>query len=57
MNVTPPPKTKPTGDVLLFWDMEPGGREPDRHALHASCPTFSGTKWTATKWIHNTPYG
>ncbi|PNW83399.1 hypothetical protein CHLRE_05g244700v5 [Chlamydomonas reinhardtii] len=45
------------GDVLLFWDMEPGGREPDRHALHASCPTFSGTKWTATKWIHNTPYG
>ncbi|KAG2445040.1 hypothetical protein HYH02_008908 [Chlamydomonas schloesseri] len=45
------------GDMLLFWDMDPGGREPDRHALHASCPTTSGTKWTATKWIHNRPYG
>ncbi|KAG2430885.1 hypothetical protein HXX76_009858 [Chlamydomonas incerta] len=45
------------GDVLLFWDMDPGGQQPDRHALHASCPTVAGTKWTATKWIHNTPYG
>ncbi|EFJ50018.1 hypothetical protein VOLCADRAFT_89416 [Volvox carteri f. nagariensis] len=44
------------GDVLLFWDMDPAGLIPDRHALHASCPTFSGTKWTATKWIHNKPY-
>ncbi|GIL68396.1 hypothetical protein Vafri_21651 [Volvox africanus] len=44
------------GDVLLFWDMDPEGHVPDRHALHASCPTFFGTKWTATKWIHNTPY-
>ncbi|PNG99841.1 Prolyl 4-hydroxylase subunit alpha-1 [Tetrabaena socialis] len=45
------------GDVLLFWDMDPGGSIPDRHALHASCPTFAGTKWTATKWIHNNKYG
>ncbi|KAG2496026.1 hypothetical protein HYH03_005948 [Edaphochlamys debaryana] len=41
------------GDVLLFWDMDAGGQVPDRHALHASCPTFKGSKWTATKWIHN----
>ncbi|KXZ46131.1 hypothetical protein GPECTOR_46g200 [Gonium pectorale] len=44
------------GDVLLFWDMDPAGGTPDRHALHASCPTFNGTKWTATKWIHNLKY-
>ncbi|GFR44544.1 hypothetical protein Agub_g5815 [Astrephomene gubernaculifera] len=44
------------GDVLLFWDLEPDGQQPDRHNLHASCPTFAGgTKWTATKWIHNRP--
>lgn len=43
------------GDVLLFWDMDLDGT-PDRHALHASCPTTNGTKWTATKWIHNVRY-
>lgn len=32
------------------------GSKGDRRALHASCPTFNGTKWTATKWIHNKSY-
>lgn len=41
------------GDTLLFWDMLPDGARTDRRALHAACPIFKGTKWTATKWIHN----
>ncbi|KAF8069685.1 P4H3 [Scenedesmus sp. PABB004] len=45
------------GDALLFWDMHVDGRAVDRSSLHASCPTLKGTKWTATKWIHNRPYG
>jgi len=45
------------GDALLFWDMLPNGQQVDRRALHASCPTLKGTKWTATKWLHNRPYG
>lgn len=38
------------GDALLFWDILPDGKVVDRSALHASCPTLKGTKWTATKW-------
>jgi prolyl 4-hydroxylase len=38
------------GDALLFWDILPDGKVVDRAALHASCPTLKGTKWTATKW-------
>lgn len=45
------------GDALLFWDMHVDGKTVDRASLHASCPTLKGTKWTATKWIHNRPYG
>ncbi|WIA37951.1 hypothetical protein OEZ86_001328 [Tetradesmus obliquus] len=45
------------GDALLFWDMHVDGTRVDRASLHASCPTLKGTKWTATKWIHNRPYG
>lgn len=45
------------GDALLFFDMLPDGLTADRRSLHASCPTLKGTKWTATKWIHNKPYG
>uniref|UniRef100_A0A383WBS8 Fe2OG dioxygenase domain-containing protein n=1 Tax=Tetradesmus obliquus TaxID=3088 RepID=A0A383WBS8_TETOB len=33
------------------------GSRVDRACLQASCPTLKGTKWTATKWIHNRPYG
>mmetsp|Transcript_28871 Transcript_28871/g.73684 ORF Transcript_28871/g.73684 Transcript_28871/m.73684 type:complete len:352 (-) Transcript_28871:1276-2331(-) len=44
------------GDALLFFDMDIAGGKGDRKSLHASCPTLKGTKWTATKWIHNKPY-
>ncbi|PNW77989.1 hypothetical protein CHLRE_10g459900v5 [Chlamydomonas reinhardtii] len=44
------------GDALLFFDMDIEGGKGDRKALHASCPTLKGMKWTATKWIHNKPY-
>lgn len=44
------------GDALLFFDMDIQATKGDRFALHASCPTLKGTKWTATKWIHNKPY-
>ncbi|KAG2449396.1 hypothetical protein HYH02_005546 [Chlamydomonas schloesseri] len=44
------------GDALLFFDMNIEGAKGDRKALHASCPTLKGMKWTATKWIHNKPY-
>mmetsp|Transcript_15986 Transcript_15986/g.34537 ORF Transcript_15986/g.34537 Transcript_15986/m.34537 type:complete len:272 (+) Transcript_15986:87-902(+) len=44
------------GDTLLFWDLHPDGQTPDRRTLHASCPTFKGAKWTATKWLHNKAY-
>eukprot|EP00878_Enallax_costatus_P041017 GHUV01047456.1.p1 GENE.GHUV01047456.1~~GHUV01047456.1.p1 ORF type:complete len:115 (+),score=35.77 GHUV01047456.1:1433-1777(+) len=37
--------------------MHVDGKTVDRASLHASCPTLKGTKWTATKWIHNKPYG
>eukprot|EP00798_Chlamydomonas_sp_ICE-L_P023123 gene23123-30324_t len=44
------------GSALMFFDMDVAGAEGDRKALHASCPTLKGMKWTATKWIHNKPY-
>lgn len=44
------------GDALLFFDMDIAGTVGDRAALHASCPTLKGTKWTATKWIHSKRY-
>ncbi|PNH09569.1 Prolyl 4-hydroxylase subunit alpha-2, partial [Tetrabaena socialis] len=44
------------GDALLFFDMDIAGAKGDRKALHASCPTLKGMKWTATKWLHNKSY-
>lgn len=44
------------GDALLFWNALPNATIPDRLALHSSCPTHSGEKWTATKWLHVRPY-
>ncbi|KAG1656801.1 hypothetical protein FOA52_011837 [Chlamydomonas sp. UWO 241] len=41
------------GDALLFWDLELDGRTGVVAALHASCPTTRGVKWTATKWLHS----
>lgn len=41
------------GDALLFWNLGVDGVTPDKANFHASCPTFNGTKWTSTKWIHS----
>lgn len=27
-----------------------------QRSLHTGCPTLVGTKWSATKWIHNVPF-
>ena len=43
------------GDALLFYDLNLKG-EFENTALHAGCPVIKGTKWTATKWIHEQPY-
>ena len=45
------------GDAVLFFSFsqneESGAFErADPASTHASCPTSGGTKWTATKWIH-----
>ena len=63
-NPDPPPHAPITrlhtllmqGAALLFWDIFPDGNTTDRAALHASCPTTKGFKWTATRWIHTVPY-
>uniref|UniRef100_A0A7R9Z064 Fe2OG dioxygenase domain-containing protein n=1 Tax=Chlamydomonas euryale TaxID=1486919 RepID=A0A7R9Z064_9CHLO len=44
------------GDALLFFDMDVAGKAGDLAALHGSCPTLRGAKWTATKWIHSKVY-
>uniref|UniRef100_A0A7S0WQJ9 Fe2OG dioxygenase domain-containing protein n=1 Tax=Chlamydomonas leiostraca TaxID=1034604 RepID=A0A7S0WQJ9_9CHLO len=44
------------GDALLFWNSLPEALISDKRSLHASCPTFKGEKWTATKWIHTRAY-
>ena len=50
------PAVRPAkGDALLFYDLNLKG-ELDDAALHAGCPVLRGTKWTATKWIHEQPY-
>ena len=43
------------GDALLFYDLTLRG-ELDDAATHAGCPVIRGTKWTATKWMHQQPY-
>ncbi len=44
------------GDAILFFsfrkDKDGVFAISDPQSTHASCPTFGGTKWTATKWIH-----
>jgi len=42
------------GDALLFFSLKTTG-ELDAKSLHAGCPVISGTKWSATKWIHVAP--
>uniref|UniRef100_A0A6U1L3D7 procollagen-proline 4-dioxygenase n=1 Tax=Tetraselmis chuii TaxID=63592 RepID=A0A6U1L3D7_9CHLO len=45
------------GDALLFWNLQPNGKDGDKYSLHAGCPVLRGTKWSATKWIHVRPFG
>ncbi|KAF8057290.1 Abcc2 [Scenedesmus sp. PABB004] len=44
------------GDALMFYSLTPDGKK-DPLSLHASCPTTKGSKWSATKWIHVSPFG
>uniref|UniRef100_A0A7S3QKD7 procollagen-proline 4-dioxygenase n=1 Tax=Dunaliella tertiolecta TaxID=3047 RepID=A0A7S3QKD7_DUNTE len=43
------------GDALLFYSLKPDGTE-DPASLHGSCPVLGGEKWSATKWIHVSPF-
>lgn len=43
------------GDALIFYALTPDG-EQDESSLHASCPTTGGSKWSATKWVHVSPF-
>ena len=40
------------GDALLFFDMDPAFIYEDELSLHEGCPVISGTKWSATIWMH-----
>ena len=42
------------GDAVVFYDLKPD-LEIDPQALHAGCPVKRGTKWVATKWLHDKP--
>ena len=49
-------KVKPRkGDALLFWSVHPNNTF-DRSSLHGGCPVVSGTKFVATKWIHDNSF-
>ena len=43
------------GSAVLFFSFHIN-RTSDALAGHASCPTLRGTKFTATKWIHESPF-
>nr|CAD1840355.1 unnamed protein product [Ananas comosus var. bracteatus] len=43
------------GDAVLFFSLHPNGTL-DGSSMHGSCPVIAGEKWTATKWIHLTPF-
>ena len=42
------------GDAVVFYDLKPD-LEIDPQSLHAGCPVKKGTKWVATKWMHDRP--
>lgn len=44
------------GDALLFYSMKPDGKTTDPLAMHTGCPLLKGIKWTATIWMHPTPF-
>lgn len=43
------------GNALLFYNLKTDG-QPDKASTHASCPTWAGEKWVATKWLRQGPY-
>ena len=46
------PSVKPRkGNALIFYSIDHFG-EGDMSSTHAGCPVIKGTKWTATRWLH-----
>jgi prolyl 4-hydroxylase len=43
------------GDAILFFSFHINGTV-DTLSTHGSCPTLQGTKYTATKWIHENTF-
>lgn len=43
------------GMALLFYSLDLDGGS-DQASLHTGCPIIQGVKWTATKWIHTSPF-
>lgn len=41
--------------ALLFYSLDLDGGS-DQASLHTGCPIIEGVKWTATKWIHTSPF-
>lgn len=41
--------------ALLFYSLDLEGSQ-DPSSLHTGCPIIQGVKWTATKWIHTSPF-
>lgn len=44
LGIAVPPRR---GDALMFFDLDPMGRQGQRAALHASCPTLKVRGWRA----------
>ncbi|PSC72973.1 putative prolyl 4-hydroxylase 6 [Micractinium conductrix] len=45
------------GDALLFYSLKVDAQKKDAFSLHAGCPVVTGTKYSATSWIHVSPWG
>ncbi|CAM6087607.1 unnamed protein product [Calypogeia fissa] len=43
------------GTALLFYNLAPNAT-PDMASRHMGCPVLEGEKWSATKWIHVSPF-
>ena len=44
------------GDALMFFGLQLNVSRLEPFSLHAGCPVFKGTKWTAVKWLHLKSY-
>lgn len=44
------------GMALLFYSLSLDAKVQDSASMHTGCPVLSGTKWSATKWIHTDPF-